>query len=40
MVHETGSGFSMALIFLRSLIFNILFYVVFVFWALVACRPS
>ena len=26
----------MALIFLRSLIFNILFYVVFLFWSLVA----
>ena len=26
----------MAVIFLRSLVFNILFYVVFVFWALVA----
>jgi 1-acyl-sn-glycerol-3-phosphate acyltransferase len=34
--HETGSGFSMALIFLRSLVFNILFYVVFLAYALLA----
>jgi len=30
------TGFPMALIFLRSLVFNILFYVVFVAWAIVA----
>jgi len=30
------TGFSMVLIFLRSLVFNILFYVVFVAWAVVA----
>ncbi len=30
------TGFSMALIFLRSLVFNILFYIVFVGWSVVA----
>jgi 1-acyl-sn-glycerol-3-phosphate acyltransferase len=30
------TGFSMALIFLRSLVFNILFYIVFLLWSLVA----
>src|SRR6516225_12073891 len=32
----TNSGFSMVAIFLRSLVFNILFYLVFLFWVMVA----
>jgi len=34
--HQTTPGFSMVLIFLRSLVFNVLFYVVFLFWSLIA----